>query len=263
VDIGGNSVDLRHLTADIVFASHSKSLFEHLAKLAPSEVLQIDLGNGREWLTSRLYLFSALLERLRGIRCVAILRTKEDRNSQAVGSMSPAAICATLAADEPWLEQTYASAWHEVFGVVPAAPIALGNVSAADVTFPKNRLDSETAQQVAQAFIRLSQRFTEPIDRGGEWQSFEPPHTGSESITVWEHTQWIDPAALPKPLSRALDTTSVVQVDPTERHNDLKRRILLQEGPFVMLVERDGTLRGMADRASMLDQAIRAGLGVN
>jgi hypothetical protein len=35
---------------------------------------------------------------------------------------------------------------------------------------------------------------------------------------------------------------------------------MLQEGDFVMLVERDGTLRGIVQRAAVLDSAIRVAL---
>jgi hypothetical protein len=76
-----------------------------------------------------------------------------------------------------------------------------------------------------------------------------------------ERVQWINHSALPKSLSRGLDATSLVQIDPTEPRTDLKGRILLQVGPFVMLVGRDGTLEGTADHITMLDQAILGGAG--
>jgi hypothetical protein len=73
----------------------------------------------------------------------------------------------------------------------------------------------------------------------------------------WEHTHWIDPSALPTQLRQSIDARSVVQTDPTDAPTDQKRRILLQEGQFAMLGEKDGILRGVVDRAAMLDDAVR------
>lgn len=142
-------MDVRHLTTDLAFDSYSYSLFEQLAKLAPTEVLEIDLGNGREWLTTRLYLFSALLERRRDVRCVALLRTDGDRVRQVLGSASPEALCKSLAVEEPWLEQTYVAAHDEVLRTLGAAGLNLHtNVLA--------------AQHLARAFVRNNQRFSMP-----------------------------------------------------------------------------------------------------
>ena len=263
VNMLGDSTDVRHLTSSSVFDSWSRTLFEQLADTIPIDVLVLDLGKGHEWLTTRLYLFSSLLERLRGVRCIVALHTHDGREGQVLGSISPTDLRAALNTEEPWLEPTYVSAWNEILGVLPAAGHLVADASADQVTIRDAHLAAPEAMEVARAFIRLNQRFSAPEGDSSEWQEFQSTEPGFDRPrTVWEHTIWIDPAALPRSVARAIDSMSLVRTSPTHPQGDLKRRILLQERPFVVLIERDGTLRGVVDRVAMLDQAVRATLNM-
>jgi hypothetical protein len=157
-----------------------------------------------------------------------------------------------------------ARAWYDAYGGKPTVVgSSIGDVNADQVTLP-GRLEDWVPLSVARAFIRLNQRYTQPLPNGQEWLEFTPTdQTGSGGRSVWEHTSWINPAALTRAFGAALDTRSLVRVDPADSPDDLKREIMLQEGSFVMLIERDGTLRGVVERSAMTDEAVRLTLARN
>lgn len=257
VNMADERLDLRHLTSDRVFDSYSITLFSQLGQGTHTDVAVMDLGDGHEWLTSRLYLFATLLERLRGVRCLIFLRSTPERTQQVFGASSPELVRDALAMDEPWLEASYLAAWSARCGAankVPGAPI--DSASWDDITIPHIPLDASSAMFIAQVFIRLIQTSKKPVPSEG-WEEFLARNPGDRARKVWEHTRWIDPAALPTRLGRAIDARSNVQTDPTDAPSDQKRSVLLQEGTFATLVEKDGTLRGVVDRAAMLDAAVR------
>ncbi len=47
------------------------------AKIIDLDYIVVDLEVGKKWLTSRLFIFTLLLKRLRGLRCVVFLGTRE------------------------------------------------------------------------------------------------------------------------------------------------------------------------------------------
>lgn len=261
VDVAGRTTDVRHLTSDAVTDSYSHSLFDQLAKADPAGALVIDLGEGREWLTTRLYLFCAVLEQLRSVQCVVLLHAARGKQRQVLGAVSPNAIRRALAIEEPWLESTYASAWHDVVGVQGPPGTVISTATADDVKPRGIAMNTQAAMEVARAFVRLNQRHKSPENESDQWQEFTESLTGAiQPTTFWEHTQWIRAAALPRSVSAVLDTRSIVPVDPAGSPSNEKRSMMLQEGDFVILAHRDGTLRGVVHRATLLDGAIRVAL---
>ncbi len=53
------SVDVRQLTPSEIFDSPSQALFEELLKPSNSDYVVVDMGEGHEWLNSRLYFVRA------------------------------------------------------------------------------------------------------------------------------------------------------------------------------------------------------------
>jgi hypothetical protein len=51
-----------------------------------------DLGDGRKWLTSRLFVFATMLERMRGIRCCVFLESSGVVEKRFVATASPNAV---------------------------------------------------------------------------------------------------------------------------------------------------------------------------
>jgi hypothetical protein len=256
-----DDVDFRHLTSDRVFDSHSYSLFAQLQRNGGADVAIIDLGAGKDWLTSRLYLFSALLEELQGVRCLVFLADSDAGPARVLGLASPQSVRKALKDHEPWLGQTYVAAYARHRGAIlrqtSEEPRDLFGAWATDIDLsPGGDIEIPQAQAIAETFVRLNQRKTTPPDTNA-WRRFRFVDPGGSTEIRWEHTQWIRPKRLPRALALTIGSGSVVAIDPESPLSDRNRRVMLQERQFVALTETNGTLRGVVDRISLVDDAFR------
>ena len=60
--------DLGQLTQASYFLSGGSDLLEQIRSAEPYDYAVFDLKGGRGWLTSRLFIFATMLERMRGLR---------------------------------------------------------------------------------------------------------------------------------------------------------------------------------------------------
>ena len=269
VDVATDAVDVRTLTSDQIFDSYSHSLFTQLAVGEDVDVAVVDLEAGTAWLTTRLYLFASVLESERGVRCIVFQRTLEGRSRQVLGLATPSSLRQGLASAEPWLEATYLSARSKHRGVRVRASIKGRTIEQAETwdeveEVPPQFDRAQGAMQVARQFVHFNQRRNEPpLEEKEGWLHFEAKTPGtSEARPRWEHTQWIDGAALPQGLESTIDVRSLVTIDPSSPDERAQRRqVLMHEGDFVALVNTDGTLRGVVDRRLALDRQVRQQLG--
>ena len=96
-----------------VFSSLGPELIRLIQDPSPAGYAVVDLGAGRQWLTSRLFIFAELLGRMRGLRSFVFLRT-DDSPRRFIGTASPPEVRWTLAADYPWLEAAFAKAYAQL-----------------------------------------------------------------------------------------------------------------------------------------------------
>ena len=69
--------------------SKREALFEQLEDVDEAlDYLAIDLGTGR-WLTSRLFIFAIMLQRMRDLRCFVFLAQEGDEGGRFLGTASP------------------------------------------------------------------------------------------------------------------------------------------------------------------------------
>lgn len=88
----------------------SRMLFKQVQDVRPADYAVINIGNGDEWLTSRLFIGAAMLQRMRGIRSIVFVGRVGgvDRKFLAVSSVTRARW--TLSQNYPWLEAAFACA---------------------------------------------------------------------------------------------------------------------------------------------------------
>jgi hypothetical protein len=249
--------DIRRLTDATVFDTSSQQFFTELSRLTSADSVNIDLGEGRSWLSSRLYLFSALA-RMCGVRCLVIQRRVEGR-SIVMGCARPEGVCEALAHDEPWLEAAFLSSIGERLGSQTTPGVEAGDIREGIPqpfgirTEPDSR--PKLMVDIARTYVGRNQRSTPPpAPDAHKWLEFTGP------TPRWERARWLRPEELPRSLVEVVDHVSVVVVDVTEPEERTTRRVLLQEGPFAALTNADGTLRMVADREAMLDEVARQGL---
>lgn len=76
-------------------------------------LVEVDIGSGDKWFTTRLFLLAALSEDFTGIRQVIILETRQDEKRIFLGSTTPAMLRHSLASINPELDEIYESAKRE------------------------------------------------------------------------------------------------------------------------------------------------------
>jgi hypothetical protein len=77
--------DVRQLSPAEEFSSQAMALFDQIRNDAASDFAVIDLGTGQQWLTSRLFIFAVLLQRMRGLRCFVFVETGGQTRRRFIG----------------------------------------------------------------------------------------------------------------------------------------------------------------------------------
>jgi hypothetical protein len=115
--------DVRQLTKAAVFDSATTALFQ-LTSAGASDYIVVDLGTGDQWLTSRLYIFALVLQRMRGLRCIAFTAARQDERGVFIGLADTTRVRWSLAMAYPWLESAPPDPWLSCgkSGAVRGAP---------------------------------------------------------------------------------------------------------------------------------------------
>lgn len=103
-----SDLDLLRAAAADTMMSGKRSLFEQFEEDKLLDYVLIDIGNGDQWLTSRLFIFAIMLERMRGVQCLVFVETTSDVGQRFLGTASSSEIRWTLASLYPWLEAALA-----------------------------------------------------------------------------------------------------------------------------------------------------------
>lgn len=106
--------DVRQLSPAEEFSSGAAALFEQFQREGGSDYAVIDLSTGQQWLTSRLFIFAIMLERMRGLRCFVFVEDKGNVRRRLIGTASPQHIRWGLARRHSYLETAFAKACSEM-----------------------------------------------------------------------------------------------------------------------------------------------------
>jgi hypothetical protein len=233
-------IDVRQLSSAHLIDSYTFSLFDELSKPVPADCAIVNLGSGKEWLSSRLFLFALVLGEVTGLRAFVFLERSTTRKV-FLGVASPNAVRKALAARHPWFE--------EQFGLATAR--------AGNAMFPTS--NSQTLRNIAKNYVEALQLKTEP-PKGEErnylqFESRSPTHP-AVSENVWEKTTWITGELLERWLGPALSDASCIEEQDTPT-SALVEAILKRNDDFVAIVDRHHKFRGLVDRKALASQAWR------
>ncbi len=230
----GNVPDVRKPSPAPPMSSAPEALFIQLSDPSHVDYAVIDLGTGNEWLTSRAYVFSMLLERYRGLRCLVFVETIEGRRGQFIMSANPTDVTTALAHRYPRLDRAFAAAYA---GLPPEPPQADASQNA-----------FRTSSLVTQYLTQLQS--SAPDGDPGDWVEIRAPG-------VWEYSKWLTGARLERLLGDRANASSLAY-RPDEPQRKQVAAAVRRSGPFVAVVE-DGRFRDLIDRGSLLEQtAIQA-----
>lgn len=209
------------------------SLFKAIADTTHADYVTVNLENGDSWLTSRLFVLSTLIARVRPIQRIVFL---EGPTEHFVGESSPLAVGRALAQAYPWLEDAYISAHLPEKGgklemkqncplLAPIAPDMAGYVL---------RSYLQNVQQAAGSKIEGW------IDLGG----------------YMEHAAWVSGESLIQLLRTNINTIAVKR-DPSQDGTVTARTLLRSDGDYVAIVDMVGRFLNLVDRRKATDQVVR------
>lgn len=223
----------------------SHMLFQQLQDTTPADYAVIDLGGGNEWLTSRLFIAAAMLERMRGVEClVFVFNGKTVQELLAVAPLRR--VRWAIAQRYPWLEAAFARAYAEVLsngGLY--SPIGGTSTAQPMVRPPTGGLDPVKAAELVSRFIDLVQH---PAPGGGsDWIILSHGRA--------ERASWLNPGLLRELLpSEAFDMWAY-----DERHKpkaERARAVLRRRAPFVALAAADRRFIQVIDRRALLEEIV-------
>ena len=214
--------------------SAKTTLLKMLRDPSPREYVVINLGTGKEWLSSRLFIFALMLQRMKAIHCVVFL---EGSVPKFLAAATPDAIRWSIAETQPWLERAYANAY------VSSIPIYMPGDS-----FVRSRcgaVDPEVADTLIRNYIQL-------ICLPGS----EIPPVGDESEWVtlknaMEHGSWLSGKHVQNIIGEAL-CTDVIQ-ESNDRGNEA-RALLQCTAPYVARLKSTGEFLSLVDRSKFVNE---------
>jgi hypothetical protein len=240
------STDVRQLTSSQIFDSPSPTLFQELLKPGKVDYAVVDLGTGREWLTSRLFIFALILGAVTRLRAFVFVENSGGVRRRFLGIATPSSIQTALATQYPWLEEAYLRAAAARYPTPPPDTAGASRFSNQPPLFTGT--DQWGVIHFVQHFIENIQRTTfPPAQEAGSHLEI-----GSEP-QVWERAHWIDGERLERDLAGHLEYARY-EDSPDEPQSMVAEGVARRNGTFVALVDEDRRFVGLIDRHALLDQ---------
>jgi hypothetical protein len=221
----------------------------------------IDLGDGKTWLNSRLYLFAVMLKQMNGLQCFLFLHTKNNVQEQFLGIATADEVRWALANRYPWLEVAFARAYATAFTDTPQ-DMPRASTHWDPLT---GRLDVNIASKIASTFLGNLQlpvvlspnAESEPqLPLGkepGEWVFLRPQRTGDP--TVWERAVWLDAGVLKRILGKALQEQAYIIDSPDLPKIKRNKQIVRRSAHFVALLNTDKAFENkLVDRDAFIEK---------
>jgi hypothetical protein len=222
------------VVTDPIGGSGIASLLGQIDPNGVSDYAIINLGNGQNWLTTRLFLFAVLLRRMRGLRAFVFVETRDEIPGQFIGIAKADFVRWRLARVYPWLERAIAHAYSAIDDLA--------------IRSDAGALDPNSAGRLVENFINQPEIRSHHREESQDWHVV---FTG-----VSEHVTWINRTLLDRLFDLAPARSSVFDAgDLTEKQRTLA--VLACEGPFVALVDDRNRFRTLIDRERLLNSTAR------
>jgi hypothetical protein len=228
--------------APLQVADSARQIFAQLQETSRADYVLIDLGDGEEWLTSRLFLVAALFEQMRGVRCVVFTKGTGNAEGKFVGTVAPSTLRWKLAQQYPWLEIALAKALTKATSDDPAAwPVSHKVVRSDDGAF-----EPYTAEMVARAFISSVQKSSSGDPQEGWLKIHEQPNE------LWERAEWATAPSVRRLLGAALNRACIPSAERLT-NEELVSACVARTGSFVALLH-DDRFDDLIDRRAILEE---------
>jgi hypothetical protein len=233
-------IDLKFGTGNEISSDSKTLLFEQFQGNQSIDYAIFDIGDGKQWLTSRLFIFAIMLERMRGLRCLVFVESTPEVGKRFLGIASPNEIRWKLAKLQPWLEPALAKA--SVLPPKPPSPYDILSVGAAD------------AQEVVRAFLddpNIQQNVKPPTGLDdGNWEEIK-----HRVKPFWEHAKWIDRSWIQN-LDLKHGNDAFLTYSPDDSQVKQTQAILKRKGTFIALVDENNEFKELIDRQTLLENVV-------
>ena len=221
----------------------------------PADYTIINLGLGKSWLTSRLFILAVLIERMRGVRCLVFLAEEAGRE-RFVGTALPREVRWAFAKECPWLEAAYVRAYHKAVGGNDPKYMTHGSTF---ITTAQGGLTVPVAQQLLTSFLDEVQAKGSPAPYAMMMSS--PPGPAPAHGEDWqelrqgalrERAAWLDEGRLRRIMGdHFYDSWCPEEIDaPAEER---VRRVLRRAAPFVAVLGEGHRFKSLVDRQALLE----------
>ena len=91
--------------------SYIEDLLKQIRTDAPPCYFIVDIGEGKHWLISRVFLFTYVLWKIGAIRCVVFVERRAQYKKRLLGVASPAMVCSAIGKKYDWFDSARTAAW--------------------------------------------------------------------------------------------------------------------------------------------------------
>lgn len=233
---------IRELDTDRWQESSSQWFHEFSSSSAYSEYALLDLGNGQQWITSRLYIFAVMLQRMKGLKCIVFAVSQPDGTRRFVGCATPDNVRWALAATQPWLETKYAEANSAVMtNFAISAPYLPAPTRIDGSFFPR------AAEDIVRTFIQSLKNAPPDAANYADWVLI--PNKG------YEHATWLNAMELQALMGAYLwrDTVEGRTDDSAEQRKLEMKRVVSRSAPYVAIL-KNGAYKSLCNRIALLTE---------
>jgi hypothetical protein len=245
------NLDFRSNTSAEVFDSYADSLRQNLEGPRDLDYVVVDLGNGKAWLTTRLFLFAILLQQQRGLRAMVFLDSQSDSGPDFLGLARPDAIRRRLTAQHPYMGKAFARATVDSYFMNDPQPYT-----------SDGRLHTEFATNVAEQFLHqvqiqgtIGQLPTDIALPTGEDPSDWIPLDPSPGFPpAKERASWLTAAQVRGEWHTTLSHAHVEErtIEDIDRQQQIGAILGCENSEFVAVLS-DGRFTRLADRQRLLE----------
>ena len=214
---------------------------------APADYVLFSLGEGKEWLTSRLYLAVVMMQRMRRISTCVFVDTGSSTQSRFVALTTVDQLRWAMAFRYPWLEAAWVKAQASLYDGDHLSP---GKIYAgvSPISSGTGRMQPHVIDLVTRQFVHSLQIETSPLAAPplpADWVALTPAKA--------ERAAWVTSSLLADiiPNSAFHAFAPEMRDEPRAR---LTRAVLRRSGPFVALVGHDRAFSSVTNRRALLEE---------
>lgn len=249
-----------------VAESGMEPILAGLGRSAAADYVTIPIGADadRAWITSRLFILAAILERSRSVRCLVFT----GEQGAYLGAAAVRDVRFTLGSRFPEYEQALFAAQAHVWGSDIDSVQSSNAAEGAPMNVVRRRLSLEDFRGgglSADAISAIAHRFLNESDivcrdaaaPSAGWIFLDRSQEKPPGQSTFERADWVTAGAIVEWLDDRISRGAVVAAAGAEGGEALTRAIVRQPGAFVALLTKSGAFHGLCDRRLVVEAVAR------